>query len=386
MNPALLDRLRAPGPKRVLSLDGGGIRGCSTLGFLEAIERTVQSRMGSKAVLADYFDLIGGTSTGAIIATLLSLGQSVEEVKLSYLALGPKVFSKRAGWARLPWIGPKLFTGWSAKPLEVHAKALLSEKTTLGSPLIKTGLCIVTKRADTFSTWPYINHPGGRFYVDNADIPLWKLIRASSAAPTYFRPVELDVGVPGKPDLAVFIDGGVSMSNNPALQLFLVATLKGFPFRWPAGQDQLLIVSVGTGRFEARLSAKEVVKSENLYWARNVPELLMQDSGDHNELMLQYLSQSPTARQIDWEVGDLQEDLIGGQPQLRYVRYNAVLEEAALSQVGVEVKPAELLRLRDMSVGSNAQALYEIGAAFAARQCKFEHFAPVFDPIPATAK
>ena len=110
---ALLDRLTSPGPKRILALDGGGIRGAISVGFLERIEAIVRERMGPTAVLADYFDLIGGTSTGAIIATLLALGKTVEEVKQSYLQLGTKVFSTRTFWARIPIIGPRLFTAWT---------------------------------------------------------------------------------------------------------------------------------------------------------------------------------------------------------------------------------------------------------------------------------
>src|SRR5262249_47553857 len=118
MNDALLARLTAPGPKRILSLDGGGIRGCSTLGFLERIEEIVVSRLGAGKTLSDYFDLIGGTSTGAIIASLLALGHSVKDVTEAYLKLGPDVFSTRTFWARIPWIGPQLVTQWSVKPLE----------------------------------------------------------------------------------------------------------------------------------------------------------------------------------------------------------------------------------------------------------------------------
>ncbi len=380
MGGTLLERLRAPGPKRILSLDGGGIRGCTTIGFLEEIETIVQGRMGPEATLADYFDLIGGTSTGAIIATLLALGKPVEYVKQRYLELGPRVFSKPTRWARVPWIGKKLFTAWSVKPLETEAKRLLSEKTTLGSPSVKTGLCIVAKRADTFSTWPCINHPDGQFYAHNADIPLWKLVRASSAAPTYFRPIRIDVGPLGRPEDGVFIDGGVSLANNPALQLFLVATLKGFPFHWKAGEDQLLLVSVGTGRWENRLDEDEVLASENLYWAQNVPSLLMADASEHNELMLQYLSASPTARTIDREVGDLDGDLLGGQSQLSYVRYDAVLEKEALAKLGEAVDDGELESLREMSVGTNAERLYAIGSRAAPLQVREEHFAPHFDP------
>ena len=62
--------LFGPGPKRILALDGGGIRGILTVQFLKRIEKLVRDRTGdNSAVLADYFDLIGGTSTGAIIAS-----------------------------------------------------------------------------------------------------------------------------------------------------------------------------------------------------------------------------------------------------------------------------------------------------------------------------
>ena len=375
-------RLRSPGPKRILSLDGGGIRGSISVAFLEQIEAIVRARLGSSAALADYFDLIGGTSTGAIIAAMLALGHTVDQVKARYLTLGRRVFSQRTLLARLPIVGPRLFTAWSVEPLEEQARILFSEKTTLGSPAIRTGLCIVTKRADTLSTWPYINHPDGRYYADNAEIPLWKLIRASSAAPTYFRPVRLDVGAPGKPHYGAFIDGGVSMANNPALQLFLVATLRGFPFHWKCGHDDLLIVSVGTGRWKQSLHEHEVLKAENLYWATRVPDLLMLDASEQNELMLQYLSASPTARTIDREVGKLEGDLIGGAPQLSYLRYNAVLDADLLAQHGIDVSESELASLRDMSVGANAQRLHAIGTAFARAQVEASHFRPTFDPRP----
>lgn len=380
MSHKLQTRLTSQGPKRILSLDGGGIRGCVSLGFLEQIEQTIRNRTGDEcARLADYFDLIGGTSTGAIIAAMLALGHSVSEVTAAYLKLGTRVFSKRPWRTRVPVIGPKLFTAWSVDPLEALAKELFSEKTTLGSPAIKTGLCIVTKRADTFSTWPYLNHPDGRFYPENADIPLWKLIRASSAAPTYFKPMRIDVGGAGNPDYGMFVDGGVSMANNPALQLFLVATLKGYPFHWRPGASNLLLVSIGTGRHRPWLRERDLLRSENLYWARNVPDLLMADASEQCELLLQYLSRSLTAREIDWQVGTLADDLIGDLPQLTYLRYNALLEREALAKVGVQVSERELVSLRDLSAAKNANRLYEIGQAFAKQQFDAGHLPIAFD-------
>src|SRR6185437_1736601 len=109
---------------------------------------------------------------------------------------------------------------------------------TLGSKELRTGLCIVAKRADTNSIWPLINHPKGKFFDSklgkNKDIPLWMAVRASSAAPTYFAPQMIEVM---KDQQAAFIDGGLSMANNPSLTLLMIATLKGFPFRWEMSED-----------------------------------------------------------------------------------------------------------------------------------------------------
>src|SRR5439155_6831089 len=91
----LKNRLKSKGPKRILSLDGGGIRGAVTLGFLGEIERILAGRHedldGMKKEdfrLCHYFDLIGGTSTGSIIAALLAVGgYSVAEIKSKYRQL-----------------------------------------------------------------------------------------------------------------------------------------------------------------------------------------------------------------------------------------------------------------------------------------------------------
>ena len=377
--------------KRILSIDGGGIRGCLTLGYLKKIETIVRQQLDKEdAVLSDYFDLIGGTSTGALIATQLALGLDVDKVRINYKKLGPIVFSKPAHWMKhiplIRGISNKLFTKWSVEPLEKEIKKIISEKITLGSPNIKTGLCVVTKRADNFSTWPFINHPDGKFYEDNSDIPLWKILRASSAAPTFFKPIELDVGLPGEPDLGMFIDGGVSMANNPAMQLFLIATLKGFPYHWPASKEELLIVSIGTGFWERRLAAKKLNNPWNIHWAKQVPEMLMLDASDNTELLMQYLSDSPTNRYINYEIGDLSGDVLSGKPSLSYVRYNVELETSenyrkyhsdknpnivtALSKF----KEADITRLREMDKGSNTNELLELGDVFADEEVRAEHF------------
>ena len=101
------------GPKRILALDGGGLRGVLTLGMLREIETLLRARHGDDPDfrLCDYFDLIAGTSTGAIIAAALSLGMSVDEVHGHYMRLGQLVFKRsllRWGALRAKFDGDKV--------------------------------------------------------------------------------------------------------------------------------------------------------------------------------------------------------------------------------------------------------------------------------------
>src|SRR5438045_997080 len=93
---SLTERFDAKTPKRMLALDGGGIRGALTLGYLQKIEDTLRKQNGNDPAfrLCDYFDLIGGTSTGSIIASCLAIGMSTKEITEMYFDLGSKIFGK----------------------------------------------------------------------------------------------------------------------------------------------------------------------------------------------------------------------------------------------------------------------------------------------------
>jgi hypothetical protein len=247
---------------------------------------------------------------------------------------------------------------------------------TLGDEAITTGLCIVTKRADTRSTWPLINHPDGRFYADNRDIPLRKAVRASTAAPALFRPEALDVG---QDEIGAFVDGGVSMANNPAMLLLLVATLRGFPFHWEPGEDRLLLASVGTGSWSEALPAATVLNRKVWNWALEVPSMLIADASLQAQLLLQALSRSPTPWPIDAEIGDLTGDVISGSPLFHYLRFDGLLEPEALQQFGLGSLTPKLDQLRDMANGAGVADLLEVGRAAARAQIKDSHFPPAFD-------
>ncbi len=381
-NMTLQQHFEAGGPKRILALDGGGIRGALTLGYLQRIEDILKAEHGNRDDfrLSDYFDLIGGTSTGAIIAGCLAIGMKVEEITKLYMNLGGKIFSRKYKWWNIFTLDDMIRAGYNEKPLEEELKKVFGD-ITLSSDKIKTGLCIVTKRADTNSVWPLINHPKGKYFNSehgtNGNILLWKAVRASTAAPSYFIPQVIDVG--GGLSTAAFVDGGVSMANNPALQLLMVATLKGFPFHWEMGPDKLLLVSVGTGMGRIDKVPKDITKNHLLKWAQQIPDMFMQDASWHNQLILQWMAKSPTAWEIDGEVGKCENDLLVPDEKKRglfsYLRYNVWLDEPSLKEyTGKTYSKDQIDDLVEMSNAESRYELYDIGVKAAAKQVEKIHF------------
>ena len=89
---------RASGPKRILALDGGGIRGILTLEYLGAMEKMLRQRSDKDdLLLCDYFDLIGGTSTGSIIAAGLACGMTVADLQQLYRQIGDRRYRESVG-------------------------------------------------------------------------------------------------------------------------------------------------------------------------------------------------------------------------------------------------------------------------------------------------
>ena len=374
----LAERLREPGPKRLLALDGGGIRGLITLGYLARIEEMLRRRYGkSDLVLADYFDLVGGTSTGAIIATLLALGFPVGEILELYRSVGHDAFQPRKSW--LGAIGRMLKARFQEAPLEDLLKKFLGDRT-LSSPDLRSGLMIVAKRADTGSVWSLVNLPDQRFYEMNKDLLLWEVVRSSTAAPTYFNPRQ--IANVGGGEQAVFVDGGVSMHNNPALQLLLVATLEGYGLRWPLGEQNILLCSVGTGSFFKLPRREELAEYNNLQWAGLLISQLMNDASELNQTILQWLSTSPNAQPIDMQIGNLTGDRPGAATLFHYLRYDIPLLKQSLAQVGLDYEETRVHELWEMSDVRNQADLEKIGASAAAASVAEDHFPASFDRRP----
>src|SRR5215468_5225271 len=91
----LMDRIEQPGPKKLLAIDGGGIRGVLALEVLQRIEDLLKAKSRRADLrLADYFDYIAGTSTGGIIAAGLAIGMSVSQILVFYQEAGAQMFVK----------------------------------------------------------------------------------------------------------------------------------------------------------------------------------------------------------------------------------------------------------------------------------------------------
>ena len=212
----LAARYQRPGPRRVLALDGGGMRGLITLGVLEALEGRLRERAGGSTEfrLCQFFDLITGTSTGAIIAAGLARGMSVAEVLDFYQGFGREVFTKRPILER--W---KSLYGNGA--LQRKLQAAFGATTTLEPEHLRCLLLVVTRNATTDSAWPIFSNPWSKYNQRdrkdcNLRIPLWQIVRASTAAPVYFPPETIAWDKDDAAKQFVFVDGGTTAYNNPA--------------------------------------------------------------------------------------------------------------------------------------------------------------------------
>jgi hypothetical protein len=378
-------------PKRILALDGGGVRGIVTLQYLERIESDLRKRLGKPdLVLSDYFDLVGGTSTGAIIAAALALGFPVAKIQTLYLDLATMIFTKP--WYRIGAIVPK----FGNRELQAALQETYGADTTMGSDRLKTGLMIMTKRMDTRSPWPLTNNPGDPYFqpqlgkrrIGTANMLLWQIVRASTAAPHYFRPETLVVGSAIDPatgssviDHGEFVDGGVSTANNPSLQLLKVALLDGFKLRWTAGANNLLIVSVGTGlRYRKRAPTSGFKATAGAYAASALLSI-MDDCNEHVETLMQWMSRSVTARRIDGQIDDLRNDLLAPEPLFTYVRYNVSLQDEWVEKLtAIKMDQKALDELGPMDQPKNMRPLAEIAKAAAAKQVQPQHLPTTFDP------
>jgi hypothetical protein len=367
--------LFGPGPKRILALDGGGVRGAISIGYLERLEKQIEDIAGKPIPLCDWFDLIGGTSTGAIIACALALGYRASDIRDRYKVLGPRVF--RRPFYRLSGIQAK----FDARSL-IHELFEIYGDRTLDSEDLRTGFAVVTKRLDSGSSWIVANNPRAQFwetpadasFIGNRHYRLVDLVRASSAAPYFFDPQPISIAAEMPP--GVFVDGALTPHNNPSLYMFLLATLPQFGLRWPIGPDNLTIVSVGTGSsYLHKMTMRDARWTRALGIAVHSLASLMSDSQQFVLALMSWLGESPMAWKINSELGDLSAvPPPHGQPFFRFLRYDVALEADWLrDHLGLPLDTKTVMSYRRLDAPENIPALYELGARAAEQQIERSH-------------
>jgi uncharacterized protein len=368
------------GPKRILALDGGGVRGILTLEYLAVLETLLRARFKNNALrLCDYFDLIGGTSTGSIIAAGLACGLSVSDLKEVYTGIGTSVFQTNL-WSKVS-LGGVVAPKFPAAPLKTALDQKLGADTTLDSDKVLTGLMIMTKRLDTGSPWPLHNSPRAPYAKEDGKLRLTEIVRASTAAPTYFTPEEIAIHArDGSVVNGAFVDGGVTPFNDPALQLLMIAALQGHGFRWATGKDRLLIVSVGTGQTSTTFATADILKAPAAQQGIEALQSLMNDCGRMNRAMLQWLTSCETPWIIDRAVGDMKLDSKSGPQLATYARYNVILDAAWLkSELGLDFTADQLAGLAKMDDPSQMKNLAALGQVAAKKQLIPSHLPAAFD-------
>jgi hypothetical protein len=370
----LPDRLARKGPRKLLAIDGGGIRGVLSLMVLDKIEKLLIEESKRKDYrLADYFDYVSGTSTGGIIAAGIAMGMSVAEILAFYVDNGARMFDKASIFRRLQ-------TKFESEPLALQLQGVFGSATTLGASEIESLLLLVMRNATTDSPWPISNNPFAK-YSDpshpgcNLKLPLWQLVRASTAAPTYFPPEVIDCG--GKP--FIFVDGGVTMYNNPAFQMFLMATVDRFWIKappekrgWKTGVDEMLIVSVGTGTSAGENYSLQPDEMNLLFNATTIPSALMYAALNEQDFLCRVFGDCVAGPLLDREIDTMMQSRGPlGEKLFRYARYNAELTAAGLAALGCgDIEPSSVQKLDSIAAIPDLQ---RIGAAVAAQKVDRAH-------------
>lgn len=297
---------------RILSLDGGGIRGIIPGVILGYIEKQLQIRDHSNRKIGDYFDFIAGTSTGGILACAYLMPGANGQAKYAaddalniYLKEGGDIFHRN--------VMKKIFSGfgffdekYSAVELEKDLKSFFGEGMLADfiKPCLITAYELTSRNAHFFNSAD-ASDPLYNFKVHD-------IARATSAAPTYFEPA-LIYSQAGQ--AFSLIDGGV-FANNPSLCAY--AEVRKLKFSeilkntdkpdYPSAKD-MLIVSVGTGTVKRPYHYKDFENAGEIKWLQPIIDILM--SGNAETVDYQLMQMYRTLEPAD------QKDYYRLEPSLR---------------------------------------------------------------------
>jgi hypothetical protein len=304
--------------RRILSIDGGGIRGVFPASFLKTVEDSIGSR------IAQYFDLIVGTSTGGIIALGLGLGLSAAEILRFYEEHGPRIFAGNRFLASLRHVG---LAKYSAAPLEGALRQVFGDRR-LGESRNRLVIPSCNLVTGEVHVWKTAHHP--RLEHDYRR-PVVEVALSTAAAPTYFPSYRSAAGLP-------LIDGGV-WANNPTG----VAVVEAIGIlRW--APDSLRVLSLGctASPLDMRRGMKHGLGFA--YWGPKIAEVFM-------------IAQSSAAMGTAAHLVSDRQNIVRISPSLpRGFKLDSVSEIATLTGLGESEARKALPQLRPLFLGAAAEA------------------------------
>jgi len=263
---------------RILSIDGGGIRGLIPALLLAELEKQAERP------IAELFDLIVGTSTGGIIALGLTAPDaegrprhSAQDLADLYLQQRSRIFHRDL-WDEIRNPGGLLDERYASPGIEEVLKEHFLE-THLRDALTE----VMVTAYDLEKRDPFFFRSRKAKTDPRYDYPMWLAARATSAAPTYFEPVLIQW-----PDLDrdALVDGGV-FANNPAMCAYAEAQAAIREGRLPP--SEILLVSLGTGHFARPVDFEEAKDWGLAGWARPILDLMFDGAADTVDYQLRQI-------------------------------------------------------------------------------------------------
>jgi len=293
---------------RILSLDGGGIRGAFIAGFLNKLA----TELG--APLHQHFDLIAGTSTGGIIAAALALGIEPKTIVDFYVTAGPKIFvprqvevpmayrvmQKAANWAISEKIGAvDLASLFATKYDSAVLKSTLTE--VFGNAKVKDAKCLLTIPAVDVSKGQTVVIKTGHLpgLTRDPERQIVDVLLATAAAPTYFPHATIEPG-------SAFVDGGL-WANNPALVAYAEAVRI---HREQAGvgaptfdRANIRMLSIGTGKQSYSIDPPGSAAGFG-FWMEHLIDVMGNSQSQGVDFAMRYLLPADNYVRVDFDISD----------------------------------------------------------------------------------
>lgn len=377
-------------PFRILSLDGGGIRGLVSAYMLLEIEKKLKEK--NLPPIREYFDMIAGTSTGSILAAGIALGYPIDKLVNLYREQGLKIFPYqnllnigrlkmffKYGISAPKFSNEGLIDVLKSEP-EFHTPmkelGTLKEEGKAGKKPIVLILAFDTMyRNTTFFTNYHMPSEGNRWYNN---IPVWEICVSSASAPTFFPAYELKHREENK-DKSIeedwsfpHVDGGVT-ANNPSLCAIARAIQLGHKL------EDISLLSVGTGQNKKPLNFNKIVGWGLIQWGLRVSDVFMEGQAELQSRVCLELMGGATSRRYLRLQFDLNTAF--GKPK-NYLAQAPILSKAERHNVWTEEQIKEAMDdARPDNIDKLTKATQKYLSEGKIFENRYEHFGNVGDEI-----